>query len=330
MTSPPLLMVAPMMAWTDRFCRRLHRCYSPNARLYTEMVTTGALLHGPRERLLKFAPAELPLALQLGGCDPTELSACAAIAEQSGFSEVNLNIGCPSDRVQNARIGACLMAEPELVARCCSAMRAACNLPVTVKCRLGIDDYDSDDFLFRFVDTVAEAGVTEFSLHARIALLNGLSPAQNRSIPPLNYARVARLKAHYPELRIILNGGLDTAEGIIDALHTTGCDGVMIGRAAYHNPWLLAQLDHSFYCTPLPEHRLAPLAQYTDFIEEELNQGTRLHSITRHMLGIASGLAGARAYRRYLSDMANKPGANIATLEHALGLLHIEPERAAC
>lgn len=330
MTNTPLLMVAPMMAWTDRFCRRLHRCYSPNARLYTEMVTTGALLHGPRERLLKFAAAEQPLALQLGGCDPADLARCAVIAQQSGFSEVNLNVGCPSDRVQNARIGACLMAEPELVASACAAMRTACDLPVTVKCRLGIDDFNSDGFLFHFIDTVAAAGITEFSVHARIAILNGLSPAQNRTVPPLNYERVARLKARNPELTVILNGGLETQPAVLKALDETGCDGVMIGRAAYHNPWLLAELEHTWYGTPLPDHRLAPIDQYTRFIQSELAQGTRLHSITRHMLGVAQGMAGARAYRRYLSDMANKPDASLATLQHALGLIHSNTKQAAC
>lgn len=319
-----------MMAWTDRFCRRLHRCYSPNARLYTEMVTTGALLHGPRERLLKFAPEEQPLALQLGGCDPADLAACAAIAESSGFAEVNLNVGCPSDRVQNARIGACLMAEAELVAQGCAAMRAACDLPITVKCRLGIDDFDSDDFLFRFVDTCAEAGVTEFSVHARIAVLSGLSPAQNRSVPPLNYDRVARLKARNPELTLVLNGGLDSETSVLAAVEHTGCDGVMIGRAAYHNPWLLAQLDHTWYGTSLPAHRLAPIDQYVEFVQQELDRGTRLHSITRHMLGIASGMAGARAYRRYLSDKANKPDADLATLTHALGLIQTDSLARAC
>ena len=326
----PLLMVAPMMAWTDRFCRRLHRCYSPNARLYTEMVTTGALLHGPRDRLLKFAPAELPLALQLGGCDATDLAACAEIAQQSGFSEINLNVGCPSDRVQNARIGACLMAEATLVAEGCAAMQAACDIPVTVKCRLGIDDFDSDDFLFNFIDTVAAAGVTEFSVHARVAILKGLSPAQNRSVPPLNYDRVARLKARNPELTLILNGGLDSLDGVRQAIERTGCDGVMIGRAAYHNPWLLAELEHAWYGTALPANRLAPIGLYTAFVEQELALGTRLHSITRHMLGIASGMSGARAYRRYLSDMANKPDANLETLNHALGLIRMDTSPTPC
>ncbi len=326
----PLLMVAPMMAWTDRFCRRLHRCYSPNARLYTEMVTTGALLHGPSDRLLQFVPAEQPLALQLGGCDPADLAACAVIAQESEFTEVNLNVGCPSDRVQNARIGACLMAEAQLVADGCAAMQAACDLPITVKCRLGIDDFDSDDFLFDFIDTVAAAGVTEFSVHARVAILKGLSPAQNRSVPPLNYDRVARLKARNPELTLVLNGGLDSLDGVLQAITQTGCDGVMIGRAAYHNPWLLAELEHAWYGTPMPTSRLAPIAGYTEFVQQELSQGTRLHSITRHMLGIASGMSGARAYRRYLSDMANKPDANIETLNHALGLIKTDIAPALC
>jgi len=307
-----------MMEWTDRHCRRLHRCFAPNARLYTEMVTTGALLHGPRERLLRFAPAEQPLALQLGGCDPQALADCTALAHQHGFSEVNLNVGCPSDRVQNARIGACLMAEPALVASCVAAMRDASPLPVTVKCRLGIDEYDSDAFLFAFVDAVAASGVTEFALHARIAILSGLSPAQNRSVPPLNYDRVRRLKDHNPHLRVLVNGGIDCVSQADELLRNTGTDGVMIGRAAYHNPWLLSELEHLWFDTPLPAHRLAPLNAYRSYIASELAAGTRLHSITRHMLGIANGLPGARAFRRHLSEHANKPGAGIAVLDDAL------------
>lgn len=317
----PVLLVAPMMEWTDRHCRQLHRRFSPNARLYTEMVTTGAILHGPRERLLAFNPAEQPLALQLGGCDPDELAQCAAIAEQAGFAEVNLNIGCPSDRVQHARIGACLMAEPTLVGRCTEAMRKATSLPVTVKCRLGLDKHDDDEFLFRFIESVAESGVTEFALHARIAVLSGLSPAQNRSVPPLNYARVARTRARYPELTLMLNGGIDSVEQASKLVAETGCDGAMIGRAAYHNPWLLAELEHQWFGTALPATRLAPVFDYLDYIRVELTQGTRLHSITRHMLGVASGLPGARAYRRHLSEHANKSEANLDTLTAALELI---------
>jgi len=319
--SVPKLAVAPMMEWTDRHCRQLHRRFSPNARLYTEMVTTGAILHGPRERLLEFQADEQPLALQLGGCDPAALAECAAIAEQAGFAEVNLNIGCPSDRVQHARIGACLMAEPELVGRCTAAMRKATALPVTVKCRLGLDQHDTDDFLFRFIDTVADSGVTEFALHARIAVLNGLSPAQNRSIPPLNYERVARARTRYPKLTLMLNGGIDNAKQADALLQQTGCDGAMIGRAAYHNPWLLAELEAQWFGTALPAERLTPVLRYLDYIECELERGTRLHSITRHMLGVSCGLPGARAYRRHLSDHANKPGANLDTLKTALGLI---------
>jgi len=317
----PVLLVAPMMEWTDRHCRQLHRRFSPNARLYTEMVTTGAILHGPRERLLAYQPQEQPLALQLGGCDPDELAQCAAIAEQAGFAEVNLNIGCPSDRVQHARIGACLMAEPELVGRCTKAMRKSTSLPVTVKCRLGLDQHDTDEFLFRFIQSVVDSGVTEFSLHARIAVLSGLSPAQNRSVPPLNYDRVARARERFPQLTLMLNGGIDNAAQASQLLNDTGCDGAMIGRAAYHNPWLLAELDQQWFGTALPANRLAPVTDYLNYVAAELNDGTRLHSITRHMLGVASGLPGARAYRRYLSDHANKPGANLDTLKTALGLI---------
>ena len=317
----PLLAVAPMMEWTDRHCRRLHRCYSPNARLYTEMVTTGAILHGPRDRLLAFDPLEQPLALQLGGCDPEALAECTRIAHGLGFQEVNLNVGCPSDRVQHARIGACLMAEPELVRDCCRAMRAASPLPVTVKCRLGIDHHDTAEFLFRFVDAVIESGVSSISVHARIAILKGLTPAQNRSVPPLNYARAAELKRRNPELSLYLNGGIDSATAACNLLKQTGYDGVMIGRAAYQNPWLLAQLEHRWFETPLPEHRLAPIADYLPYVEAQLAAGVRLQSITRHMLGVANGLPGARAFRRYLSERANKPGANVDTLHAALALV---------
>ena len=310
-----------MMEWTDRHCRQLHRRFSPHAHLYTEMVTTGAILHGPRDRLLAFGAAEQPLALQLGGCDPDALAECSAIAEQAGFSEVNLNVGCPSDRVQNARIGACLMAEPELVKRCTQAMRKATSLPVTVKCRLGIDQHDNAEFLFRFIDTVAASGVSEFSLHARIAVLKGLSPAQNRSVPPLNYERAGLAKAQFPELRFLLNGGINRADQAQQLLELTGCDGAMIGRAAYQNPWLLAELDARWFNTPMPAHRLDPVRDYLTYVEQELAAGTKLHSITRHMLGIASALPGARAFRRFLSEHANKPGADLHTLTQALELI---------
>jgi len=230
-------------------------------------------------------------------------------------------VGCPSDRVQQARIGACLMAEPTLVSRCTQAMRNATSLPVTVKCRLGLDQHDSDDFLFRFIESVAESGVTEFALHARIAVLSGLSPAQNRSVPPLNYERVARTRERFPELTLMLNGGIDSAEQASKLIQDTGCDGAMIGRAAYHNPWLLAELEQQWFGSALPSGRLAPVSDYLDYVANELNEGTRLHSITRHMLGVASGLPGARAYRRYLSDHANKPEANLDTLKRALELI---------
>jgi len=314
-------MVAPMMEWTDTHCRNLHRCFSPNARLFTEMVTTGAVLHGPRARLLRFQASEQPLVLQLGGCEPAALAHCAELAAQAGFRELNLNVGCPSDRVQHARIGACLMAEPNLVRDCCEAMRRASGLPVSVKCRLGIDAHDTDEFLFRFVETVMTAGVDQFILHARIAILQGLSPAQNRSVPALNYARVTRLRARLPKLNLILNGGLDGVAATQAALEQTGCDGVMIGRAAYHNPWLLAELDHHFYDTPLPTDRLAPIECYLPYVAARLDAGERLHRITRHMLGIPNGMPGARRYRRYLSDHANGSEANMATLEQALATL---------
>ena len=321
------LAVAPMMEWTDTHCRNLHRCYTPRSQLFTEMVTTGALLHGPRERLLRHAAAEQPVVLQLGGCDPDALARSAEIAADAGFQEINLNVGCPSDRVQQGRIGACLMAEPELVRDCCAAMHRASGLVISVKCRLGIDDHDSDEFLFRFIETVMEAGVDRFMLHARIAMLNGLSPAQNRSVPPLNYARVSRLRTRQPTLNLVLNGGLDSVPAVRSALSQTGCDGVMIGRAAYHNPWLLAELEHEFYATPLPASRLAPVQAYLPYVATQLAAGERLHRISRHLLGIASGMPGARRFRRYLSEQANKPTADLTTLETALAAL--TPARAA-
>lgn len=309
------------MEWTDSHCRNLHRCFSPNARLFTEMVTTGAVLHGPRARLLRFNANEQPLVLQLGGCEPAALAQCAELAAQAGFRELNLNVGCPSDRVQQARIGACLMAEPELVRDCCDAMRRASGLPVSVKCRLGIDEFDTDEFLFRFVETVMAAGVDQFIAHARIAILQGLSPAQNRSIPALNYGRVSRLRARLPQLNLIINGGLDGVAAAQAVLEQTGCNGVMIGRAAYHNPWLLAELEHHFYGTPLPTDRLAPVEHYLPYVAAQLDAGERLHRMTRHMLGIPNGMPGARRYRRYLSDHANRPQADINTLEQALATL---------
>ncbi len=316
-----------MMEWTDRHCRRLHRCYSANARLYTEMVTTGALLRGPRERLLAFDAAEQPVVLQLGGCDPSQLAQCAVLAQHAGFCEINLNIGCPSDRVQHARIGACLMREPTLVGQCARALRDACELPITIKCRLGLDGDDNDRFLFHFLEQVARCGVNTFILHARIAILGGLSPAQNRSLPPLNYPRIARAKTRFPQLCFVINGGLDTAETALAMLDATGCDGVMIGRAAYRNPWLLAELDHALFVTPMPQNRLQPIHQYMPYLSDQLASGERLHAMSRHLHGVANGLPGARAFRRYLSDFSQSADAGTETLINALDLIR-EPQAA--
>ncbi len=293
------ISVAPMMAYTDRHCRQLHRLASPSAKLFTEMVTTGALLNGPRDRLLAHHPAEHPVAIQLGGNDPRALAACARIAASAGFDEINLNVGCPSSRVQEGRIGACLMAEPDVVAEGFSAMRDACSVQVTVKCRLGIDDRNTDDFLDTFVGTLAAAGCRTFYVHARIALLNGLSPAQNRSVPPLQHERVFALKTRWPSLDIVLNGGLEDVAQIRQARER--CDGAMIGRAAYGNPMLLNALhvaDHGSGALSAFELYDA----YCAYIHRELARGTPLGNMTRHMLGLFSGMPGARQFRRSLSD----------------------------
>ncbi|WP_085215040.1 tRNA dihydrouridine(20/20a) synthase DusA [Methylomagnum ishizawai] len=307
------LSVAPMLDWTDRHCRYFLRLISRHALLYTEMVTTGAILHGDQDRLLGFDPQEKPLAVQFGGCDPDELAACARIAEARGYDEINLNLGCPSDRVQRGRFGACLMAEPELVADCVAAMRAAVAIPVTVKTRIGIDERDSYGELAHFVATVAAAGCQTFVIHARKAWLKGLSPKENREIPPLRYDVAERVKADFPDLAVILNGGLldlDQAEP-----HLARFDGVMIGRAAYHNPYILAGADARFYGDdhPIPS-RHAILEAFLPYVEVELAGGTRLHSIARHLLGLFHGLPGGRIWRRQLGERGNRPGAGIEVL----------------
>ncbi len=300
-----------MMEWTDRHCRTIHRLLAPNAFLYTEMVTTGALLYGPAQRLLAFSDDQHPVALQLGGCEPAALAAAAQLGARAGFDEINLNLGCPSDRVQAARIGACLMAEPALVADCLQAMRESVSIPVTVKCRLGIDDRDDFDFLADLVSACADTGVATFFVHARIARLSGLSPAQNRSIPPLNYPRVYALKAAFPHLNIVLNGGLDDASTA--AAHARALDGVMIGRAAYHNPWLLAELDADLFGTPLPPSRIDIVDRLIPYIEAHLTGGGRLHDVTRHLHGLFNGCRGARAFRRHLAEHSHKgdPGPEV-------------------
>jgi tRNA-dihydrouridine synthase A len=311
------LSVAPMMDWTDRHCRYLHRLITRRTLLYTEMVTVGAVLHGDRERLLGFDAAEHPVAVQLGGAEPEPLAEAARIAEGEGYDEINLNVGCPSDRVQSGRFGACLMAEPELVAECVAAMRAAVAVPVTVKSRLAIDEMEEWPTLERFVRLVAGTGCTRFIVHARKAWLKGLSPKENREVPPLRYELVYRLKAEFPSLDVTLNGGvrgLDEA-----AAHLRFVDGVMLGRAAYENPYLLAEADRRFFggAAPLPSrHEIA--RAMLPYIEAQRRRGVPLASVTRHMLGLFQGLPGARAWRRHLSENAHLRGAGPEVVEAAL------------
>ena len=312
--------VAPMMEWTDRHCRFFHRLLTHRALLYTEMLTTGAVLHGDRARLLRYDPAENPLALQLGGSDPQALAACARIGAGLGFGEINLNAGCPSDRVQDGRFGACLMTEPALVGDAVAAMKAAVSVPVTVKCRIGIDEQDPEEALEIFAGTVEQAGVDALIVHARKAWLKGLSPKENREVPPLDYARVYRLKAAHPRLPIVLNGGI---AGIEEALgHLAHVDGVMIGRAAYQEPWRLLAVDPIFFGEEprFASPRDAAMA-LIPYIERELEQGARLHSITRHLHGLFRGVPGARAYRRHLAGAAASPQDGAELLAAALSLV---------
>lgn len=319
------LSVAPMMDWTDRHFRYLLRLAAPRTLLYTEMVTAAALLHGPADRLLAFHPAEHPLALQLGGSEPEALARAAAMGEAAGYDEINLNVGCPSDRVQSGRFGACLMAEPELVADCVAAMRAVVRVPVTVKCRIGIDDQDSEADLRRFVETVAEAGCTTFIVHARKAWLQGLNPKQNREIPPLDYDRVYRLKRDYPQLEVVINGGITRLPAVHE--HLQRVDGVMIGREAYGNPYAIARWEAALWgraAPPLSPHGL--VRAYLPYVERELTAGARLSAMTRHMLNLFQAVPGARAWRRHLSEHACRPGAGVETVEAALQKV---PEAAA-
>lgn len=312
-----LFSVAPMMEWTDRHCRAFHRTLSREALLYTEMVTSAAIRHGDKAHLLDFSDVEQPVALQLGGSDPAELAMAARQGERWGYREINLNVGCPSDRVQSGRFGACLMAEPALVAECVQAMAEAVSLPVTVKCRIGIDEQSEDGPLDEFVGRVKAAGCRTFIVHARKAWLKGLSPKENREIPPLNYARVHRLKRENPELEIIINGGIETLEEA--KAHLAHVDGVMLGRAAYHTPWLLASVDAELCGKPSPVMRRAQAIEaYLPYIEQALASGIPLARITRHMLGLYHGEYGGRAFRRILSEEAHKPGAGIKVLMHAL------------
>jgi len=316
------------MEWTDRHCRFFHRLLTRRALLYTEMVTTGAVLHGDRARLIGFDPAEHPVALQLGGSEASALAQCARIGADMGYDEVNLNVGCPSDRVQEGRFGACLMAEPRLVADCVAAMKAAVKVPVTVKCRIGIDDQDPERALEAFAGAVEAAGVDALIVHARKAWLKGLSPRENRDVPPLDYEVVYRLKAAHPRLPVVLNGGVATVEAV--RAHLARVDGVMMGRAAYQEPWRLMAVD------PLLFGEAAPFAAPRDaaqalmpYIERELARGVRLHAVTRHLLGLFHGVPGARAYRRHLAVEAVKPGAGAQVLADALAQVLDRPADSA-
>ena len=325
--------VAPMMEWTDRHCRYFMRLISSRALLYTEMVTAAAVVYGDRTRLLGFDPAEQPVALQLGGSGPAQLAEAARIGEAFGYREINLNIGCPSDRVQSGRFGACLMAEPDLVARCIEAMQKAVGVPVTVKCRIGIDDQDAERDLDRFVSTVADAGCRTFIVHARKAWLQGLSPKQNRDVPPLDYGRVHRLKQKFSELEICINGGIETLD---EAEHHLGrVDGVMMGRAAYHNPFLLAAVDARIFGDDAGPARARDdvLERYISYAARELAGGTRLHHLTRHVLGLYHGQPGARAFRRHLTEQGARADAGIEVLNECLAHLrdarmHVPPVAA--
>jgi tRNA-dihydrouridine synthase A len=314
-----------MMDWTDRHCRFLHRLYAPHALLYTEMIVAPAIVRGNARRLLAHHPAEHPVALQLGGCDPVELAAAARIGADAGFAEINLNVGCPSDRVKSGSFGACLMLRPELVADCVRRMREAvpAEVPVTVKCRIGIDTRDDYEFLAGFADAVVRAGVDALIVHARVAILGGLSPKENREIPPLKYGHVHRLKRDYPLLPIVLNGGLGDLASILDPL-AAGLDGVMLGRAAYHRPALLAEAERALFDPawgpPEPQELIERIVSYA---RGQVAEGARLHSIIRHLHGLMAGREGARAWRRFLSDIAAQPGTAPETLLSALCLLKL-------
>jgi tRNA-dihydrouridine synthase A len=320
MKTAPIISVAPMMDCTDRHYRRLMRCISQKSTLYTEMLTAGAVVHGDRQHLLRFNDEEHPLVFQLGGSDPALLAKAAKIVEDWGYDEINLNVGCPSARVQSGSFGACLMKEPALVTDCMNAMRDACDLPVSVKTRLGVDEYDSYDFLCRFIDTVSKS-TSHFVLHARKAWLKGLSPKQNRDVPPLMYERVYQIKQDYPELHIGINGGIKTLEQA--ALHLEHVDEVMIGREAYAHPYVFATVDHDFYGLNTP---VVPVEQvvmrYLPYIESEQAQGTRLRTLIRPLIGLFQGVPGARSWRRYLSEHGGDDALGTAVVTSALGMLN--------
>lgn len=309
-----------MMEWTDRHYRVLARLHSRKALLYTEMVTSAAIIHGDRERLLGFDTSEHPVAVQLGGSNPDELARAAKICAEFNYDEINLNVGCPSDRVQNGAFGACLMREPDLVARCVAAMKQAVMLPVTVKCRIGVDDQEPREALFAMARAVVDAGADALIVHARKAWLKGLSPKENRDIPPLDYALVHELKRAFPGTPIAINGGIETIDAMLDQLEQV--DGVMIGRAAYHNLSLLQEVDPRLFGVPAPyDSSRAAVAAFLPYIERSLSQGVRLADITRHMLGLFAGRPGARAYRRHLATFAVQRGADVRVVEDALALV---------
>ncbi|TVS10914.1 MAG: tRNA dihydrouridine(20/20a) synthase DusA [Wenzhouxiangella sp.] len=312
--SPTRLSVAPMMDWTDRHCRFFHRQLNSGALLYTEMVTTGAVIHGDRDHLLGFDPAEHPVALQLGGSEPEELARTARIGAEYGYDEINLNVGCPSERVQKGSFGACLMKEPELVRDCMAAMREAVDVPVTVKTRIGVDEHDSVEFLHDFVGTVADSGVNTFIIHARKAWLKGLSPKQNREIPPLAYERVHGLRERFPYLRFILNGGLTDAEAVLAELDRV--DGVMLGRAAYQNPWILVETGRAL-SLPVAVSRRAVVEIMADYAAGHIARGGRLQQVARHMLGLFHGCPGAKRWRQMLSQNMHRPDVGPELLQQA-------------
>jgi tRNA-dihydrouridine synthase A len=316
-----------MMEWTDRHCRHFLRLISRRTFLYTEMVTADAVLYGDRERVLGFSAEEHPVGLQLGGSDPDKLARAAELGADWGYDEINLNIGCPSDRVQSGRFGACLMAEPSLVAESVAAMRAAVAVPVTVKCRIGIDDQDVEESLDRFIDTIAEAGCQTFVVHARKAWLDGLSPKENREVPPLDYDRVWRLKARRPELEIVINGGIASLPEALP--HLDHVDGAMLGRAAYADPYLLAAVDRALFgASDAPPSRLDVLDAFAPYVEAQLARGSRLNQMTRHILGLFYGQPRARAFRRHLAEHAHLDGAGIAVLQEARRIVAGDAARA--
>ena len=315
----PAVSVAPMMDWTDRHCRYFMRLLNPSVMLYTEMVTAAAIVHGDAERFLRYNDAEHPLALQLGGSEPDWMAQATAKAAEFAYDEININVGCPSDRVQSGQFGACLMARPDIVADCFKAMQAETDIPITVKTRIGIDDKDNYDFLQTFVETLAVAGCRKFVVHARIAILEGLSPKENRTVPPLNYERVYQLKRAFPELTVDINGGLTSVDQIDEALRHV--DGVMVGRQAYHQPYFLAELEQHFRPDWEMPSRRAVVEKMLPYVDQVVSEGLSLNGVTRHMLGLFAGQPGARMWRRYISEHAHRDGAGSEVLVNALNAM---------